>query len=67
MSTSKMQKKEEKQKLFCNQTIIIPGTFPRPAKCQGQLFTYGTGPDEVTKCQECGSVWSHDSKEETPC
>jgi hypothetical protein len=67
MSTRNMQKKEENRKIFCNQTIIIPGTFPRPARCQGQLYTYGTGPDEVTKCQECGSVWSHDSKEETPC
>ncbi len=42
------------------QTVIIPGTFPRPARCQGQLYTYGTGPDEVTQCPECGAVWSMD-------
>jgi len=48
----------------CNQTIIIPGTFPRPAKCQGILYTWGTGPDEVTECPACGAKWSRDGKED---
>jgi len=58
-----MQKKEENRKIFCNQTIIIPGTFPRPARCQGQLYTYGSGPDLVLRCVECGSQWTMDGKE----
>jgi predicted Zn-ribbon and HTH transcriptional regulator len=50
--------------MTCNQPILIHGTFPRPAKCDGILYEFGTGPDAVRKCPKCKCQWTLDGKEE---
>ncbi len=34
------------------------------APCNGNLVTYGSGPDTVLRCVECGAQWTKDGKED---
>ena len=34
------------------------------APCNGKLVAYGSGPDTVLRCVECGAQWSMDSKDD---